>query len=107
MKDQSVAISNLTDEVKRLTRHVDTLQTSVDLLYKDRAILEELIASVGHLKEISIQTRVHQDNANQDLKATVKQTSEEVQDKIEDKTVILKTKDKNIVEKFIEKVGGD
>ena len=106
-KDETVTlivkISKLEDEVKKVVRRQDEIQKAVDLLFADREILEDLQASVQALKEIIIQNQQHQDTARTLVQADVKVMTNEVRDmkeNIEDKTVIVKSKDKNLFNKL-------
>jgi len=106
-KDETVTlivkISKLEDEVKKVVRRQDEIQKAVDLLFADREILEDLQASVQALKEIIIQNQQHQDTARTLVQADVKVMTDEVRDmkeNIEDKTVIVKSKDKNLFNKL-------
>ena len=109
-----LAITNLSDEVKKIVRRQDDIQKSVDLLFADREILEDMQGSIKHLQEIIIQNQQHQDNTKKDLKADVKESQlsveakvDEVQKTMNEKTVIVKTEKENIFSKILKKLGGE
>lgn len=98
-----VAIDGLSDELKKVVRRQDEIQKSVDLLFQDRTILEDLSGSVQSLKEIIVQNQDHQDKARDSLHADVKVTGEEVKDlksEMEDKTMIVKSSNKGLFNKL-------
>lgn len=63
--------SRLSDAFNKLIRRVDGLQKSVDLLYQDREILEDMLGSIKSLQEVLLYSRQHVDNAVKDVKAEV------------------------------------
>ena len=106
-KDETVTlivkVSKLEDAVKKVVRRTDEIQKAVDLLFADREILEDLQASVQALKEIIIQNQQHQDTARTLVQADVKVMTDEVRgmkENIEDKTVIVKSKNKGFLDKL-------
>ena len=78
-EETQLGLSKLKDEVKGLSRRVDTLQKSVDLLSQDRNILEDLLGGIRSLEGILLANRTHQDLKSQDIKADIK----DVQDSVE------------------------
>lgn len=76
-------ISRLSDEFKKLIRRVDGLQKSVDLLYQDREILEDMQGSIKALQEVLLYNRQHIDNAVKEVKAEVIEQGLKVEDKVE------------------------
>ena len=113
-KNLQLKISNLSDEIKKVVRRQDELQKSVDLLFADREILEDLQGSIKHLQEIILANQVHQDNTKKDLKADVKEVGlkvEETQAIVEDATTSIKEtvagdveKKNNLIQKLRDKL---
>lgn len=77
-------VAKLTDEVKKVKSRVYELQKTVDLLYKDREILEDIQGSIRKLQELQIQARVHHDNMAQDIKADVKESQLAVEEAVDE-----------------------
>lgn len=94
-----VHFAKMTDEFKKSHRDMDQLQKTVDLLYKEREIMEDTQGSIQSFKELSIHNRNHQDNAIKGVKTDINQVKEAVELKIDevknimdDHTVIVKKK---------------
>ena len=105
-KSIQVEIAKLGDEIKKVVRRVDQLQKSVDLLFADRQIIEDVQGSIKHLQEIILVNQTHQDNAKKDLKADVKEVQNMVEAKIDEvkinqdeNTLIVKSQKENIIDK--------
>lgn len=112
--ETKLAIETLTDQVKKVVRRQDELQKSVDLLYKDREILEDMQGSIKHLQEIIIQNQQHQDNTKKELRADVKESQfaveakvDQVQKIIDEKTVIVKSKKSGVFDRIKKMIGGE
>ena len=112
----SAKISKLEDEVKKVVRRQNEIQKSVDLLFQNSEILEDMQASIQALKEIILQNQQRQDNARGSLQADVRAVGEGMEDvktTLSDKTIIVKTGNKNIFNRLIKlfknfkKEGGD
>ena len=73
---------NVVDELKRLTRRVDTLQKSVDLLSQDREILEDLLGRMTSVEEVLRANREHQDLRTKDIKADISDVKDTVEAKV-------------------------
>lgn len=71
------------DEFAKLTRRIEQLQNSVDLLYEDRSILEDMQAGLRALQEVLLHNRKHIDNAVKDMKAEVIEQGLKVEDKVD------------------------
>jgi hypothetical protein len=89
---------NIIDELKKLSRRVDTLQKSVDLLSEDRTILEDLLGRITSVGEILQANRQHQDLKTKDIKAdiqdvqnTVEKTANEMQNVVQENVGALVT----------------
>jgi len=76
-------LSRLSDAFNKLIRRVDGLQKSVDLLYQDREILEDMQGSIKSLQEVLLYSRQHVDNAVKDVKAEVIEQSLKVEEKVQ------------------------
>ena len=99
----SVKISKLEDEVKKVVRRQDEIQKSVDLLFQNSEILEDMQGSIQALKEIIIQNQQRQDNTRTSLQADVRAVGDGVEDvksSISDNIVIVKTKNKSFLDKL-------
>ena len=97
-------LSAIEEELKKVTRRQDEIQKSVDLLFQDRTILEDLVGSVGHLKEIILQNQEHQDTKGNSLKADIQyvaHTAEDIKSTVDDKTVIVKSKNQGLLDKIL------
>ena len=80
--EEKLSLSTLEDEVKKLIRRVDTMQKSVDLLYQDRSILEDMQGSIRGLQEIMLHNREHNASAINDVKNEVKESQIAVEQKL-------------------------
>lgn len=77
-----VGIAKFEDELKKVVRRVDQIQKSVDILYQDREILEDMQGSIQALKEVLLHNRQHMDTAVKDVKAEVIEQGAKVEDKV-------------------------
>jgi chromosome segregation ATPase len=84
-----VGLNSLTDQLQNLSRQVRTLQESVDLVFEDRQILEDIKARIVALEEKVLLSRQHQDTVTKSIKAdilgvksTVTEKVKEVQDSV-------------------------
>ena len=84
-KHIELELGKISDELKKVTRRINDLQKSVDLLYKDREILEDLQGSVRKLQELQLNARQHSDTVAQDIKFEIKDSQIKTEDKIEEK----------------------
>ena len=106
-EEKQVKESNIEGSLNRLSRRVDTMQKSLDLLFEDRKILEEILGSLAMLKELQFSTRSHQENLTKDIKAEVVDTKMEVKDKVNeivgslDKKKIIRIPDKGFLRRFM------
>lgn len=109
-KSIQVALAKVEDEIKKVVRRQDEMQRSLDLLFADRQILEDLQGSMKHLQEIILANQTHQDSGRMDLKADIADVQTAVSDKVDEvqlgidaKTVILKGENQSIIEKITDK----
>jgi len=106
-EEKKLSLANIEGSINRLTRRLDELQKTVDLLFEDRKILEEVLGSIAHLKEIVHTSQSHQDNLTKDVKAEIKDVQFAVEDKVEevkqtiDKKKIIKISGKSILSKLL------
>ncbi len=77
-----VGIAKFEDELKKVVRRVDQIQKSVDILYQDREILEDMQGSIQALKEVLLHNRQHIDTVVKDVKAEVIEQGAKVEDKV-------------------------
>jgi hypothetical protein len=75
-----VALSGFATQFNEVMRKQEQGQKSLDLIFADRTILEEIAGSVQHLKEIHIQGREHQDT----MAKAVQESVGKVQTKVEE-----------------------
>lgn len=81
-QEKILSLRNINEELSRLNRRIDEMQKSLDSLFADRKILEELLGSIAHLKELVLSNQKHQDNLQKDVKAEVIDTKLEMKDKV-------------------------
>lgn len=79
----SYSFAKLGDEFAKLTRRIEQLQKSLDLLYEDRSILEDMQAGIRALQEVLLHNRKHMDNVVKDVKAEVIEQGMKVEDKVD------------------------
>ena len=104
---------NTADELKRLSRRIDEMQKTLDLLFADREIFEDILTRMSAVENaMHLQRATATENAK-DIKADIKEVADVVESKVDevnqsmdDKTVVLKGKNQTIVEKIIDKVKG-
>lgn len=77
-----VGIAKFEDELKKVVRRVDQIQKSVDILYQDREILEDMQGSIQALKEVLLHNRQHIDTVVKDVKAEVIEQGAKVENKV-------------------------
>lgn len=93
-----VRFDQIEDSIKQLVRRIETMQKSIDLLFADRSILEDIVTSMGQVKSMNVLNRQHQENvmkgmqedvstiktAVQEVHADVKETKATVEEGMED-----------------------
>lgn len=82
--NQSLILGRLEEELKKLIRRVDTLQKSVDLMYADRNILEDILAKQRVFDETLKLHREHLTLDKRDLKADIRDARNSVENKVDD-----------------------
>jgi chromosome segregation ATPase len=93
MREDKLQIIKLEDELKKVTRRIETMQKSLDLLYEDRSILEDILGKLTTLIEQSALNRNRTERQTKDIKYEVQGVKEKVEDKIID---VGDTVEKNI-----------
>ena len=110
-EEKQVKESNTEGAINRLTRRIDDMQKTIDVLVnKDKTreqMLEEVLASLASLKQFTVSTRDHHDNLTQEIKAEVVESKMEVKDKVADlsdkidQKKVIKVVNKNILNKIL------
>ncbi len=70
-RTDKVFLQKLEDELKKVVRRVETMQKSLDLLYEDRGILEDIIAKQNALQEQFALIRNRYDKNTQDIRQEI------------------------------------
>ena len=103
----------VTNELKRLSRRIEDIGKTLDLLFADREILEDLLSRMS-----AVEAAIHlQRSTATETAKNIKQDIEEVKDVVEakvgevsemvdDKTVVLKNPSEGVLERIINKVRG-
>ena len=103
-----VRMDEMTNELQKVVRRIDVMQKSLDILYKDREILEKIISDISQLKSLVVSNREHQEIMIKDVKSEVVETNDTLQDGI---STLSDTIDKNdgktsgIIDSIKEKMG--
>lgn len=99
------------DDYKKLQRDIDDIKKYLELVYKEREIIESLQGSVKHLQTIILANQEHQDITKKDLKSDIKDVAniveakvDEVHQTMDNKTIVI-AKDQNILSKIMKKIG--
>jgi chromosome segregation ATPase len=90
---ETLQLNRLEDEIKKNSRRIETMQKSLDLLYEDRSILEDIVAKLNTLLEQFQLNRNRSEKQTQDIKFEVQEVKDKVEDKIGD---VGNTVEKNI-----------
>lgn len=77
----ALSLTRVWEEVKKVVRRLDQLQKTVDLLYAERDLLEQI---QGRLLGIEEQLKLNRQHGNQ-VRKDIKEEIRTVQDKVEDK----------------------
>jgi len=99
-----------TEELKKISRRLDTLQKTTDLMMGDRNILEDILSRLSAVENALHLNKDHQTEMQKDTKADILDVKHAVEDKVEevqlniaDNTVILKSKNQSMLEKITNK----
>ena len=102
------------DELAKVSRRIDTMQTSMDILNKDRNILEDILSRLSAVEHALHLNKDHQTEMQKDIKqeireagAIVENTVHDMSNKIDNSTMIVKTANGNILTKIMKKLGGE
>jgi len=82
----------IAEELGKMTRRIDTMQKTLDLLYKDRELLETIQGKITDLDEQIKLSREHDRTISQDIKAEVNVTSDEVKEKVAEVKKVIENK---------------
>ena len=100
-------IFNVVNELKSIKRSQGSIQKSLDLIYDDRKILEDMQAADRRTQELLIYNRDHVERVMQDTKAEVVESKIEVGDKIDEvKEVIGQNGKDGIIKKIRKRILG-
>lgn len=113
MTKDKIPDSTVTDELKRLSRRVEEVSKTVELQYKDRDILEDILNRLGAVETALHMNREHQTEMQKETTANIKKVEfsvedkvAEVKDSITDKTIMVTAKNQNILGKIQKMIGG-
>lgn len=103
----------VTNELKRLSRRIDSHGKTIDLIYKDRDILEDILNRLTAIESaINLQRSKATDTAKE-IKTNIEGVQEAVEAKIDqvnvvtdEKTVIVKGPKDNVLKQIVDKVSG-
>ena len=94
------------EELKKVVRRLDSLQKTVDLMFSDRNLLEDILARLSTLENALHLNREHQTEMQKDTKADIGDVKNIVEAKIDEaitnmdeKTVVI-AKNDNILAKI-------
>lgn len=103
----------ITEELKRLSRRIESIAITQDKLFSDREILEDILSRLSSVETALKLNRASQTENAKDIRAgisgvkdAVENKIDEVSETIEDKTVIVKGSTDNVVQKIINKIVG-
>lgn len=94
-----VKIEELSKEVNNLGRRISTAQKSIDLVYDDRQLLENINGNLVSLKQLVVDHQKHVDTSVKDIKADVGDAKTVVEDKVDEKMnkLITSIKPKKVI----------
>lgn len=107
-------IEKNTSDIAEIIRRLNSIDGYIQLVYKDRELINELRDSVAGLKQRLVDNTQHQDNVAQDIKLEIHEKAEDVKDTIKDTGDEIKedvakgvvgtiTENKGIIEKIFKK----
>lgn len=83
-RDDTIFFQRLEDEIKKVVRRQDTMQKSLDLLYEDRNILEDLVNKMNSLSEAVSRIRERYDKNTAEIKQEMTENKEHFAIKVEE-----------------------
>ncbi len=105
--------THITDELKRLSRRIEEIGKTADLLFNDREILEDILHRLGAVESaLNLNRSTATENARNtkadinEVKEIVEAKVDEVNQTIDEKTLIVKSPQQSVVQKIINKLGG-
>lgn len=109
-----IAIEKLSDDVQKVARRQDITQKSIDTMNTDRNMFEDMLTRLSAVEHALHLNKDHQTEMNKNIKeeireagAIVENTVHDIKDKIDNKTIVVKSTNENIVEKIMKKLGGE
>lgn len=104
---------NVSEELGKFSRRMESMQKTVDLIMKDRDILEDILHRLGVVEStLNLNNSTAKENAKNakadiaEVKDIVAAKVDEVNQTIDDKTVIVKSPKESVLQKIINKIGG-
>jgi len=104
---------HIIDELKRLSRRIEEIRKVLDLLFKDREILEDLLTRMSAVENALKLQRATTTESTKDLRADVAEMKDMVETKVDqvsetmdNKTVIVKTAQPNMIQKIVDRLKG-
>lgn len=101
------------DEMKRLSRRIEEIGKILDLLFKDREILEDILTRLSSVENALHLQRSSQTEMAKNIKADIGDVQEAVEAKIDEatvnmdeKTLIVKSPTESVIQKIIHQVSG-
>lgn len=101
------------DILKQIIRRLDTQERTVDLIYKDRNILEDILVRLTaleaalHKQRDTITETAKEARANiGEVKSAVENKVNEMNDTIDGKTIIVKSPRESVFQKIVKKLKG-
>ncbi len=90
------------DELANIKRRLESLQKTLDLLYQDRNMMEDIVSRLQMVENALHLNKEHQTEVQQDIKQEINS----VKDSIGEKTVILKGTSRNYLSELWEGIKG-
>ena len=105
--EKTLTIAKISESINKLSRKIDGIEKYLELIYKERELLDELLASNSMIKEFILSSRQHQENLTRDVKLEVQEVQSKVEDKVDEigqqleKKKIIKIPDKGIFKRIL------
>ena len=103
--------TKLVDEMKRISRRLDEQGKTLDLLFKDREILEDILTRLSAVENALHLQRSAQTEMAKNIKADIGDVQEVIEAKmdekaleIDEKTVIVKSPRDSVIKKILSKI---
>lgn len=103
--------TKITDEVKRLSRRIEEIGKTLDLLYQDREILEDILTRLSSVEGALNLQRTNQTEMVKNIKADIGEVKDTVEAKMDEaavamneNTLIVKSPTESVIQKIINKV---